>query len=89
MDKHFTIMVVPDKNDEIKSFRIPRVVFKGFLFLVAISIMLFGILAYDYWSILKQVYENKHLAIENRELKEQIQIFSCTSVPFQLLYRTA
>ncbi len=34
-----------------------------------------GILTYDYWNVLSQVYENKHLVIENRQLKEQVQLF--------------
>jgi murein DD-endopeptidase MepM/ murein hydrolase activator NlpD len=38
-------------------------------------VLLVGVLAYDYWKILQQVYENKHLSIENRQLKEQIQLF--------------
>lgn len=37
--------------------------------------VLLGILTYDYWKILRQVYENKHLTIENRQLKEQVQLF--------------
>jgi murein DD-endopeptidase MepM/ murein hydrolase activator NlpD len=37
--------------------------------------ILLGILLYDYWNILRQVYENKHLNMENRQLREQIQLF--------------
>jgi murein DD-endopeptidase MepM/ murein hydrolase activator NlpD len=32
-------------------------------------------LTYDYWNVLSQVYENKHLLVENRQLKEQVQLF--------------
>ncbi len=75
MDKYFTIMVVPEREKGVRSFRIPRMVFHAAMFLAVISTLLLGILGYDYWKILSQVYENKHLTIENRQLKEQIQLF--------------
>ncbi|MCF8058507.1 MAG: M23 family metallopeptidase [Bacteriovoracaceae bacterium] len=75
MDRYFTIMVVPEREKGVKSFRIPRVVFHAALFFIVIFVVLLGILTYDYWKILRQVYENKHLTIENRQLKEQVQLF--------------
>lgn len=75
MDRYFTIMVVPEREKGVKSFRIPRVVFHATLFFLVIFVVLLGILTYDYWKILRQVYENKHLTIENRQLKEQVQLF--------------
>ncbi len=74
MDRYFTIMVVPEREKGVRSFRIPRSVFRGGLFLGVIILGLLAILAYDYVKILRQVYENKHLVIENRQLKEQIQL---------------
>ncbi len=68
-------MVVPEKQKGVKTFRIPTVLFKSLAFLSVMLLMLVGVLAYDYWKILQQVYENKHLSIENRQLKEQIQLF--------------
>lgn len=75
MDRYFTLMVVPEREKGVKSFRIPRVVFHAAIFFVAIFMVLLGVLTYDYWKILRQVYENKHLTIENRQLKEQVQLF--------------
>lgn len=75
MDRYFTVMVVPEREKGVKSFRIPRVVFHAALFFTLIFMVLLGILTYDYWKILRQVYENKHLTIENRQLKEQVQLF--------------
>jgi len=68
-------MVVPEKQKGVKTYRIPTVLFKSFAFMTVMIFMLIGVLAYDYWKILQQVYENKHLSIENRQLKEQIQLF--------------
>lgn len=75
MDKYYTVMVVPEKQKGVKTFRIPTVLFKSLAFMTVMVVLLIGVLAYDYWKILQQVYENKHLSIENRQLKEQIQLF--------------
>ncbi len=68
-------MIVPEKQKGVKSFRIPTVLFRSLAFLLVMVILLISVLAYDYWKILQQVYENKHLSIENKQLKEQIQLF--------------
>ena len=75
MDRYFTVMVVPEREKGVKSFRVPRVIFHGFLFFLISSLILVGILVFNYWNVLRQVYENKHLTIENRQLKEQVQLF--------------
>lgn len=75
MDRYFTVMVVPEREKGVKSFRIPRMVFQAAIFFLVIFTILLSILTYDYWKILRQVYENKHLTIENRQLQEQIQLF--------------
>ena len=68
-------MIVPEREKGVKSFRIPRVIFHALVFLGVVSLVLFSILSYDYYKILQQINENKHLSIENRQLKEQIQLF--------------
>ncbi|HLW56182.1 MAG TPA: peptidoglycan DD-metalloendopeptidase family protein [Bacteriovoracaceae bacterium] len=75
MDKYYTVMVVPEKEKGVKTYRVPTVLFKSVAFLFVMLMALIGVLAFDYWKILQQVYENKHLSIENRQLKEQIQLF--------------
>jgi murein DD-endopeptidase MepM/ murein hydrolase activator NlpD len=68
-------MIIPEKNKNVHSIRIPRLIFRSIIFLSVSFIVLLGILTYDYWNILSQVYENKHLLVENRQLKEQVQLF--------------
>lgn len=75
MDRYFTVMVIPEREKGVRSFRVPRVIFHGFLFFLVSSLILVGILVFNYWNVLRQVYENKHLTIENRQLKEQVQLF--------------
>ncbi|WP_052610327.1 peptidoglycan DD-metalloendopeptidase family protein [Bacteriovorax sp. BSW11_IV] len=68
-------MLVPERDKGVRSIRIPKVLFQAFIFMSVIFGLLLGVLCYDYLKILKQVYENKHLSLENRQLKEQIQLF--------------
>lgn len=68
-------MVVPEKQKGVKTYRIPTVLFKSFAFMMVMLVIFIGVLLYDYVKIFQQVYENKHLSIENRQLKEQIQLF--------------
>lgn len=75
MDRYYTLMIIPEKNKDVKSIKIPRLVFKSLVFLFITFAILLGILTYDYWNVLSQVYENKHLLVENRQLKEQVQLF--------------
>ena len=76
MSPFYTIMIIPEKEKGVKSFRVPKVLFNSFIFMMIIFIAVVGILSYDYIKILRQVYENRHLSIENRQLKEQIQLFN-------------
>ncbi len=68
-------MIVPEKENKVKSIRIPNFIFKSFAFILVLIIFTIGILLYDYSNILNHVYENDHLISENRQLKEQIQLF--------------
>lgn len=75
MDRYYTLMIIPEKNKDVRSIKIPRILFKSLIFLFVTFVILLGILTYDYWNVLSQVYENKHLLAENRQLKEQVQLF--------------
>ena len=68
-------MIIPEREKGVKSFRIPKVMFRAIIFFSVITIVIIGILAYDYSKLINQVYKNKHLTIENRQLKEQIELF--------------
>ncbi len=75
MNRYFTIMVVPDREKGVKSFRIPRVLGHGILFLSFLGLIVVSLLVYDYYKISRKIWENQHLATQNRQLKEQIQTF--------------
>ena len=75
MDRYYTLMIIPEKNKDVRSIKIPRLLFRSLIFLSVTFVVLLGILTFDYWNVLSQVYENKHLLVENRQLKEQVQLF--------------
>lgn len=75
MDKYYTLMIIPEKEKKVKSLKIPGIFFRSFAFVIVLISTLIGILMYDYWKILQQIHENKHLNLENRQLREQIQLF--------------
>jgi len=68
-------MIIPEKEKGVRSFKIPGLFFRSFAFLIVLLSTLLGILMYDYWKILQQIHENKHLNSENRQLRSEIQRF--------------
>ncbi len=75
MDKFYTLMLIPEKNQKIKSMNIPSFAVK----LAAVGtfgILLFlSIILVDYWNLMQNVIDNKHISLENKQLREQLQIF--------------
>ena len=75
MSKYFTIMIVPERGKGFRAFRVPKIIFRGIIILLIVSLFFLCILAYDYVEILRQGQKNKYLSIENAQLKEQVEIF--------------
>lgn len=68
-------MIIPEKDKNLKSIKIPGLLFRSISFIIVTISLLVGILMYDYWKILQQIHENKHLSLENRQLRDQIRLF--------------
>lgn len=68
-------MIVPEKEKGVRSFKLPGIFIRSLAFVIVLASIIFGILVFDYWKILQQISENKHLSLENRQLREQIQLF--------------
>jgi murein DD-endopeptidase MepM/ murein hydrolase activator NlpD len=68
-------MIIPEKNKGVRSVKLPGIFIRSLAFVCVLVSILLGILMYDYWKILQQISENKHLSVENRQLREQIQRF--------------
>ena len=67
-------MVIPEGTKNTISFRIPKVIWNSLAIIIAFTTIILGVLTYDYFQILRQVYKNKYLSTENSQLKEQIQV---------------
>lgn len=67
-------MVIPDGPKKTLSFNVPTIVWNSVLIIFAFGTLMAGILTFDYFQVIKQVYKNKYLSTENSQLKEQIQI---------------
>lgn len=68
-------MVVPEKTSRVRKLIVPnwilRVSLIGLFFIVSLTLIMF----FDYWYVIDQISENKELKIENRRLRQQVQIF--------------
>jgi murein DD-endopeptidase MepM/ murein hydrolase activator NlpD len=75
VDRYYTLLIVPEREKKVRSIRIPRVTFLSAAFLVGVGLLFLGILIFNYIQILGQISENRHLTLENKQLKEQVQLF--------------
>jgi len=75
MDRYYTLMIIPEKEKGVRSVRIPRNVFRAMSVVTSAVVILLFVMIYDYQRIHQEIYTNKHLTIENRQLKEQVQLF--------------
>jgi murein DD-endopeptidase MepM/ murein hydrolase activator NlpD len=75
VDKYYTLMIIPEKEKQVRSFKIPGMIFRSLAFVTVLVSTLIGIMIYDYLKIIQQIHEIKHLNLENKQLREQIQLF--------------
>ena len=68
-------MIVPEKDKGIRSFKISGWLARSLSVVFVLVSIYVGIMMYNYWSIIQRIHENNHLALENRQLREQIQQF--------------
>lgn len=68
-------MIVPDQNKKVRSFKVPALVYRSIIVFTALLLVTLSVLAFDYIKIFQEVYKNQHLVLENRQLREQIQLF--------------
>ncbi|MBI3544302.1 MAG: M23 family metallopeptidase, partial [Deltaproteobacteria bacterium] len=82
-NKFFTIMVVPEKSNQVRKVVIPGAIFKGGILSMAFLGVLAAIMVLDYANVMNQINENKKLKIENRELRQNVQVFRTKMVTME------
>jgi murein DD-endopeptidase MepM/ murein hydrolase activator NlpD len=74
-NKFFTIMIVPEKTQNVRRIIIPNYVFRGGILIGAFLFVLATVMVLDYANVMHQISENKQLKAENRQLKQEVQVF--------------
>ena len=68
-------MIVPEKEKGVKSIKLPGIFIRSLAFVIVLISIFFGVVLFNYWNIIQHISENKHLSLENRQLREQIERF--------------
>ncbi len=74
-NRFFTILVIPERTSQVRRLVVPAWLLRGALLGVFFAAVLSTIMLLDYWYVMDQISENKQLKMENRRLKQQVQIF--------------
>lgn len=74
-NRFFTVLIIPEKTSQVRRIVIPGWLVRGFIVGVLFSMILGSIMVLDYWYVMSQISENKQMKIENRRLRQQVQIF--------------
>lgn len=74
-NRYYTLLIIPERTSQVRKWLIPSWLVKTLgiagVFLVAVTI----IMLLDYWYVMSQISENKELRVENRKLRQQVQVF--------------
>lgn len=68
-------MIVPEKTDQVRKILIPAWVLRGSAVALSFVTLLGIVMVLDYWYVMSQIGENKQLKLENRKLRQQVQVF--------------
>lgn len=74
-NRFYTILVIPEKTARVKRLIIPSWIIRSSAIGLAFTVLLGGMMVFDYWYVMSQISENKQLKMENRRLRQQVQIF--------------
>jgi murein DD-endopeptidase MepM/ murein hydrolase activator NlpD len=75
LNKFYTVMIVPEKTSQVRRLVIPAWIVRTTAVGMAFAILLGLVMFYDYWRVMGEISENKQLKMENRRLRQQVQVF--------------
>ena len=74
-NRYYTVMIIPERTSQVRRWLVPGWLVKtgaiAGVFLAAVAF----IMLLDYWYVMSQISENKELRVENRKLRQQVQVF--------------
>ncbi len=74
-NRFYTILIVPEKPSQVRRLILPSWLIKGASAGLAFVALLTCAMLFDYWYVMSQIGENKQLKLENRRLRQQVQVF--------------
>lgn len=74
-NRYYTVMIVPEKTSQVRKLLIPAWLVRSLAAGVGVAAVIAGLMLFDYWYVMSQINENKDLRLENRRLRQQVQVF--------------
>src|SRR3954465_3569532 len=74
-NRFYTLLVIPEKTSQVRRMIIPAWMLRGAAVAFAFVTLVALVMILDYWFVMNQIGENKELRMENRRLRQQVQVF--------------
>jgi len=74
-NRFYTVLIVPEKTSQVRRIILPSWVLRGTAIGLAFVTLIAAVMIFDYWYVMNQISENKTLRMENRRLRQQVQVF--------------
>ena len=74
-NRYYTLMLVPEKTAKVRKWIIPSWIMRTTVISVFFLAVVAAIMLLDYAYVMRRIDENKDLKLENRRLRQQVQIF--------------
>ncbi len=74
-NRFFTVLIIPEKTAQVRRIVIPSWAARTAIVSAFFVVFLATVMILNYWYVMTQVTENRELKLENRRLKQQVQIF--------------
>lgn len=74
-NRYYTLMIVPEKTSQVRKIIVPTWLVRSLAAGTGLACVIAGLMLFDYWYVMSQINENKDLRLENRRLRQQVQVF--------------
>jgi murein DD-endopeptidase MepM/ murein hydrolase activator NlpD len=74
-NRFYTVLVIPEAASKIRKLVLPQWTVKGFAIAGFLTFAVAIIMLIDYWYVISQIEENNELRMENRQLRQQVQVY--------------